>query len=63
MALSLASRSSVNWDLRLRSTKLERILAALLHDPTTKGLIRRVALGDVAVAIDTLKPIQGERVK
>jgi hypothetical protein len=49
--------------LGLEATKLERILAALLHDPTTKGLVRRVALGDVAVAMDTLKPIQEERVK
>lgn len=41
--------------LRLEATKLERVLATLLHDPTTKRLVGRVALGDVAVAMDALQ--------
>lgn len=37
--------------LRLFVAELERVLAALLHDPTPKGLVRRVGLRHVAVAV------------
>jgi hypothetical protein len=45
--------------LGLETTKLERVLATLLHDPTTERLVGRVALRDIAVAMKTLKMING----
>lgn len=40
--------------LRLETAKLEGILATLLHDPASKGLIGWEALGDIAIAVNTL---------
>lgn len=40
-------------ELRLFASELEGVLAPLLHDPSTKGLVRGIRLGHVAIAVFT----------